>query len=288
MFERIARSWTLVKASAAVLRQDRKLLLFPLISALATFAVLLSFALPVLGAFALGGGSGIGRHMELQMSSRALYAVAFLFYLGHYFVIFFFNAALVSAALARLNGDIPSVRESLRLAASRWVAILGYAAIAATVGVVLRAVQERVGFVGRLVAGLLGAGWTLATYLVVPVLVARKVGPLDAIRESAQILQRTWGENLTGQTGMGAAFGVLQFVVVVLGAGLVVTASHSGSAFLVMLCMLLTFGAVMFVVMVHGALSGIYAAALYRYATGGGTNQNFDPDALRLAFVAKN
>ncbi len=284
MFERLSRSWTLVKASAAVLKQDRKLLLFPLISALAMFAVLVSFALPVLGLMFMNGSP----RMVSDHGSITLYVVAFLFYLSQYFVIFFFNAALVAAAMARLNGDAPSVRDSLKVAASKWASILGYAAIAATVGMVLRAIQERVGFVGRIVAGLLGAGWTIATYLVVPVLVARDVGPVEAVKESALILKRTWGENLAGQAGMGAVFGVLQFLLIVLGAGLMFMAISAGSAILLVLCTVVVGGAILLSFLVHGALSGIYAAALYRYATQNGNTQGFDSDAMRLAFVAKN
>ena len=284
MFERLSRSWTLVKASAGVLQQDRKLVLFPLISALAMFTVLLSFALPVLGLMAIDGTT----HIASQDSSVALYAVAFLFYLSQYFVIFFFNAALVSAAMARLNGDAPSVRDSLKVAASKWMAILGYAAIAATVGLVLRAIQERIGFVGRIVVGLLGAGWTIATYLVVPVLVARDVGPVDAVKESALILKRTWGENLAGQAGMGLVFGLLQFLLILVGVAVVVMAVSTGSALLVVLCLALIIGAMLLSFLVHGALSGIYAAALYRYATQSGNTQGFDSDAMRMAFVAKS
>ena len=284
MFERLSRSWMLVKASAAVLQQDRKLLLFPLISALAMFTVLLSFALPVLGLMAIDGTT----HIASQDSSVVLYAVTFLFYLSQYFVIFFFNAALVSAAMARLNGDAPSVRESLKVAASKWMAILGYAAIAATVGMVLRAIQERIGFVGRIVVGLLGAGWTIATYLVVPVLVARDVGPVDAVKESALILKRTWGENLAGQAGMGLVFGLLQFLLILVGVGVMVMAVSAGSALLVVLCPALIIGTLLLSFLVHGALSGIYAAALYRYATQNGNTQGFDSDAMRMAFVAKS
>ena len=283
MFERISRSWTLVKASAAVLQRNRKLWLFPLISAVAMFAVLLSFALPVLGLMFTGNGT----RTNSETGSTTLYVVAFLFYLSQYFVIFFFNAALVAAAMAQLNGDTPSVRDSLKVAASKWTAILGYAAIAATVGMVLRAIQERVGFLGRIVAGLLGAGWTIATYLVVPVLVARDVGPVDAVKESVLILKRTWGENLAGQAGMGAVFGVLQFLLIILGAGLMFMAIGASNPFLMVLCAVMIGGAILLSLLVHGALSGIYAAALYRYATQNGNTQGFDSDAMRLAFVVK-
>ncbi len=283
MFERLSRSWQLVRASAAILQQDRKLLLFPLISSMAMLAVLASFVIPVLGWMAFGSRSGQGN----PATGAAFYAIGFLFYLTQYFVIFFFNAALVSAAMVRLDGGTPTLSDGLRLAGSKWTSILGYAAIAATVGMVLRAIAERVGFLGRIVTGLLGAGWTVATYLVVPVLVARDVGPVDAVKESALILKRTWGENLVGQAGLGVAFALIQFVVVVLGVALVASAGMSGSVILLVLSLLLAIGAVLLSLLVHGALSGIYAAALYRFATQNGNSQGFDSGALRNAFVVK-
>lgn len=283
MFERLSRSWQLVKASAAVLQQDRKLLLFPLISTMAMLAVLTSFAIPVLGWMALGGRGGSGT----PFASSTLYILGFLFYLTQYFVIFFFNAALVAAAMIRLDGGTPTMADGLRQAASRWPAILGYAALAATVGLVLRAIAERFQFVGRIVVGLIGAGWTLATFLVVPVLVARDIGPLDAVKESAAILKRTWGENIAGQAGLGVAFTLLQFLLILLGTALVITFAVNGSTILTVLALLLTLGALLLAFLVHGALSGIYAAALYRFATQSGDTQGFDQQVLRNAFLPK-
>ncbi|MBI2749960.1 MAG: hypothetical protein HYX43_11640 [Burkholderiales bacterium] len=283
MFERLSRSWQLVKASAAVLKQDRKLLLFPLISTMAMLAVLTSFAIPVLGWMALGGRGGSGH----PLASSTLYFLGFLFYLTQYFVIFFFNAALVAAAMIRLDGGTPTMADGLRHAASRWPAILGYAALAATVGMVLRGIAERFEFVGRIVVGLIGVGWTLATYLVVPVLVARDIGPLDAVKESAALLKRTWGENLAGQAGLGSAFVLLNFVLITLGVVLAISFAVNGSAILTVLAVLLTLGALLLSFLVHGALSGIYAAALYRFATQSGDTQGFDQQALRNAFLPK-
>ncbi len=282
MFERLSRSWSLVKASAAVLAQDRKLLLFPLISSIAMLTVLGSFALPVLGWMFFSTATAA------RVGDASLYGLGFLFYMSQYFVIFFFNAALVSAAMARLNGQSPSIRDSLAVAGSKWASILGYAAMAATVGLVLRAIQERVGFVGRLITGLLGAGWTIATYLVVPVLVARDLGPVDAVKESAALVKRTWGENLAGQAGLGLAFGVLQFVLILLGAALVLGAAGTGSVSLIVLCVVLTLAALLMTFLVHGALSGIYAAALYRFAAQNGDTQGFESGALRTAFLTKS
>ena len=214
MFARLSRSWDLVQASASVLRQDKELLLFPLISVFALMLVVAGFALPVIGLGALDGMSG----GDDERISVAMYGVAFLFYFSQYFVIFFFNAALVGAAMIRLDGGNPSLGDGMRIAASKIGAIAGYALIAATVGMILRAIQERVGFIGKIIVGMLGVGWTIATYMVVPVLVAKNIGPIAAVKESAMLLKKTWGENVIGQGGLGIAFGLIFVGVVGCGA----------------------------------------------------------------------
>jgi Family of unknown function (DUF6159) len=283
MFARLSRSWTLVKASASVLKQDKDLLIFPLISLFAVLLVSASFALPAIGLGALDGLS----HGANQSVSAGLYVVAFLFYFCQYFVIFFFNAALVGAAMMRLNGGTPTVSDGMRIATSKIAAIAGYALVAATVGMILRAIQERVGFIGRIVVGLLGVGWTLATYLVVPVLVARDVGPIDAVKESAGLLKKTWGENIIGHAGLGIAFGFIFLGVIFCGVALVVLAVLTQSIFLIIAAVAVTLLALGVTGLVQSALGGIYAAALYRYATTGEGTQGFDSNTMKLAFAPK-
>lgn len=281
MFERFSRSWSLIKASAGVLAKDKELLVFPLLSAACTLIVSAAFVLPALGLGALDGlraGGGV---------SLAVYVLAFLFYLVQYFVIFFFNSALVGAAMIRLDGGDPTLRDGLRIARGKVVPILGYAAIAATVGIVLRAIQERAGIVGKLVSGALGVAWTLASFLVVPVLVSRDIGPIDAVKESALLLKKTWGENLIGQGGVGLVFGLLFFGLVFAGVLAIVAVATTGNGMLIGLVVALFIGALLLASLVQAALSGIYSAALYRYATGEGASEGFDAQLLGQAFTPK-
>jgi hypothetical protein len=283
MFARLSRSWTLVKASASVLRQDKELLVFPMVSLVALGFVLAAFVLPIFGLGLLDGLSG-GNSKAVEAGA---YVVAFLFYFCQYFVIFFFNAALVGAAMIRLDGGTPTLRDGLNIATSRIGAIAGYALIAATVGMILRAIQERVGFIGKIVVAMLGVGWTLATYLVVPVLVAEKIGPIDAIKESAVMLKKTWGENVIGQAGIGLAFGLIFMGVILVGIVLMVGAVATGSVAVIVMTAIVVLLAVGLTGLVQAALGGIYAAALYRYASGGKATIGFEPETLKLAFAPK-
>ena len=283
MFGSFGRSLELAKASLRVLRADKELLLFPLVSSGALLVVMLAFALPIFG---LGVLDGLSRGSN-QAVSAGVYVVAFLFYFCQYFVIFFFNSALVGAALIRLDGGDPTLSDGLRIASGKVGVIAGYALIAATVGMILRIIQERVGFIGRIVVGLIGMGWTLATFLVVPVLVSRDVGPVDAIKESAAIFRETWGENVVGQVGLGAAFFFIFILVGLAGGFLIIVAAMAHSGFLLAIAIALTIIALALTVLVQAALAGIYAASLYRFATTGKDTEGFDAATMKLAFAPK-
>ena len=281
MFERLSRSWSLIKASAGVLAKDKELLVFPFLSAICTLIVGAAFVLPMIGLGALDGiRSGGGM-------SLATYVLAFLFYLVQYFVIFFFNSALVGAAMIRLDGGDPTLGDGLRIARSKVVPILGYAAIAATVGMILRAIQERAGFLGKLVSGALGVAWTLASFLVVPILVTRDIGPVDAVKESALLLKKTWGENLIGQGGVGLVFGLVFFAMIIVGGAAIIAAAMTQSAVLIVAVVAVVIVALLLAALVQAALSGIYSAALYRYAVGAGESEGFDARLLGQAFRTK-
>ncbi len=282
MFTRFSRSWELIKASGEVLRQDKELLLFPFFSAIATLLVLATFILPLVMTGAL-------EQVEGQSGDEAAYAVVvFLFYLVQYFIIFFFNSALVGAAMIRLDGGDPTVSDGLRIARSRFVQILGYAAIAATVGLILRMIEERAGFIGRWIVGLLGVAFTVATFLTVPILVSRDVGPVDAVKESAALLKKTWGENIIGNGGMGFVFFLFYLGVAALGFVLVFMAASTDSGAVMGLVVAMIALAFIALALVQAALQGVYSAALYRYATQGNAGEAFSSALLGEAFRPKS
>jgi hypothetical protein len=282
MFERFSRSWQLVKASAAVLQADKELLVFPIVSAVLSILVLITFAVP-----AVLAGVFDSTLLEEQGFPVAGYVIGFLFYVVQYFVIFFCNTALVGAALIRLRGGDPTVGDGFRIASQRLVPILGYALVAATVGMILRAISERAGFVGKIVVSLVGLAWNLATYLVVPVLVVENVGPIEAVKRSAGYLKKTWGEQIVGNLGMGLVFGLFGFGILIAGVVLILAAASTESAALMIFMAGLTLLALVTLSLVSSALGGVYAAAVYRYAAEGDAGTFFTPDMVKNAFRQK-
>jgi hypothetical protein len=284
LFSRAERSWQLVQASWNVLRSDRELLVLPAISGLAT-------AILGAGFLALAMGSGVIEALRADHGGPApgsLYAGIFAWYVLQYFIVFFFNTALVAAALARLNGGEPTLKDALALAASRSGQILGYAVISATVGVLLRAVAERLGLIGRIIEGVIGLAWTAATFLVVPVLVVEGVGPVAAIQRSASLLRRSWGENLIGNGGISLAMGIACGAIGFAGICGGTLAVYQGQQALGILLYASAIVGVLAVALVGSALSAVYTASVYCYAALGEPPHGFDDALIRNAFVDRN
>lgn len=278
MFTKISNSWNLVKASAKVLRADKELVIFPILSTIGVFIVTLTFFVPTILAGALDT-------MFTKDTQILGYIVLFFFYLAQYTVIFFANTALVGAALIRLRGGDPTVGDGIRIAFSHFGVILGYALIAATVGMLLKMVSEKSKGLGRTIISLIGLAWNLATFLVVPVLAVENVGPIEAIKRSVRLLKKTWGEQIAGNLGMGAFFGVLTFLILLFGiAASVFTAIYVQSIWLTAVVAAIFILILVFTGLINSTLNGVYTAAVYLYAVDGRADGFFEPEMVKNAF----
>jgi hypothetical protein len=284
MFDRINRSWELVKASYAVLRSDKELVIFPIVSFIGVILVTITFAIPTIAA---GIFDSIGRDGADGIGIAGI-IVGFLFYVVMYTVIIFSNTALIGAAMIRLKGGDPTLSDGFKIAQSRLGTILGYALISATVGMILRAISERGGLVGQIAASIFGFAWNLATFLAVPVLVAENVGPVEAVQRSTSLLKKTWGEQIVANFGIGMVFGLITFAIIIVGGGLIMLFVGLKSTALVILAVIVTVVAIIGVSLLGSTLSGIYQAALYRYATEGEAGDYFAPELIQGAFREKN
>lgn len=286
MFDKISRSWSLAAQCWDVLKEDPALLVFPLLSSAALLVLLGSFAMPVFALYhSLQPVSMVGN--TTHTNRLLFYITMYGFYVISYTVMMFFNSALISVALKRLDGESASVGDGLRMAFANLPAIVCYAIIAATVGAILRAIEERVGFVGRIVIAIIGAGWTLATAMVLPVLIEESVGPIEAISRSFELLRRNWGENLIGNGGISLGVAVVAIPVVGLAALLVCTAESTHAFGTIALAMIFFVLAMIVIGLVSTTLHAIYTAALYRFATGSKENAGIDGDLLAGAFWQK-
>lgn len=285
MFESIQRSFELAKSSWNVLRTDTKLVVFPIISAICCFVVLLSFVGPLVGLH-LAGKIDLDPNNNGQIPIW-VYPVVFAFYFCNYFVIVFCNAALVSCALMRFNGQNPTIGDGFNAALSRTPQIAAWALVSATVGLLLYIIENVHEKVGEIVSAVLGTAWTIMTFFVVPVLVVEKAGPFEAISRSLAILRKAWGEALIGRLGLG----LIKLVLAIPGILLLI-----GGAALLVLVQPVAFGIAVIVLAlvyflafaaVSAALDTIFLTALYQYAAFDRVPAGFSRESIEGAFYAK-
>lgn len=280
MFAKISNSWELVKASWRVLMADKELMVFPVVSFIASVIIIATFAVPTILA-------GVLDEMFTGDSRILSYIVLFLFYVVLYTATIFSNSALVGAALIRLKGGDPTVGDGFRIALGHLRQILGYAIISATVGLILRIISERSNAIGQFIASAIGLVWGLATFLVIPVLVVEDVGPMEAVKRSAALLKETWGEQIAGNFSIGLIFGILTFVAIILSIPLIILAASANSVGLIITVIVAAVLVIMALALISSTLSGIYTAAVYRYATTGDMGSYFEADLIKGAFKQK-
>jgi len=285
---RLSRSWDLVGASFQVLWADKQLLMFPVLSGVSCVIVTL---LLLAGGMAmvqpqLGNLSALfpRANPEAVVRSPELMAAIFTLYLANYFVIIFFNVALVGVANSRFTGENWTFDQGLELAWKRKWVILQWAFIAATVGMVLRALSERAGFIGRMVVGLIGVAWNLACYFVVPVLAFEDLSPGSALYRSAELFKETWGEKVAGGFSLGLIFFLMMIPGFLIWIGAFNYAGPKGllvgGIFMAAYFLLLS--------VVSSAVQGIFNTALYRYACDQSAPPGFSTAAFRDAWTSRD
>lgn len=294
-FDRFRNSWKLMGASFQVLKANKSMLLLPLISSASAILVIATFLTPVV-LYCVGHPELLkhgSEHGNTPIAFHPLYlAYLFIFYFCNYTVIIFFNCALVAGASAHMQGSPISLGESLKAAASRLPAILGWAAISATVGLILHLIEsaardKKMEFVAKMITGFLGAAWTIVTFLVLPALIVERIGPVAALKSSISMIKKTWGEQLIGNAGFGIAFSILCLP----GFGLMIAAIVLGiMTQSLVIGALLMCGGILYLVLIalaQSAMTVIYQTALYFYARDGVAPDGFGEATLAGAFATK-
>jgi len=207
-FDRLSNGWTLAMNSFKVLKENKQLIIFPILSSISLVLVMGSFILVFLG---INGWPDDSLEDSSSASNLSYYLYLFLFYLVNYFVVVFFNMALIHCTRLYFRGEEVSINAGLRFSLSRIGTIFSWSVFAAIVGTILRIIQEESGIIGKIITGLIGIVWSIATFFVVPIIAYENLGPIAAFKRSAQMMKQKWGESL----GANFSFGLIQFLAMI-------------------------------------------------------------------------
>lgn len=304
MLGRFQRSWHLFQASLAVLRQQPKLLAFPVVIAGCTAGMLLFFLAPlilqptgfglldsahwqaVVQSIVRGTGDPNAPGGEQFALTRLGLAYLAALYLASMILATFFNVAFYHEIMAALGGGTVSIRRGLAFAGSRWVSILAWSLFAGLVGMLIKLIEQKLEFVGRLLARIIGLGWSVASVFVIPALIRspRTANPVEMLQRSATTLRRTWGETLIGYAGL--AFGnVLVAVLSVfwVGGAIAIGAMTERPALILAMAGVWLVALSLYAYLT-GVASQVYRGALYLYAAEGVVPNPYSREQLDLAW----
>ena len=198
----------------------------------------------------------------------------------------YFSVGLAAAADMIFRGQQATVADGLAVARSRFSQIGGWAALSTTIGLLMGALENQGGIGGQIVGRLVGIGWSLITFLAVPVIALEGTGPIETLKRSASLFKSRWGQQMTGNIAIGGAvflFGVLPAALLIV-AGVLIWASASFAG-----ALLLVIGVIGLAIalLISSALSGIFGVALYRYALDGEAVGGFTAEELESAVKSK-
>lgn len=275
-FTRLSNGWELAKISFATINKNRSLLLFPVFSVLSLMLVLATFAG---GSFFLFGDeiqAMLDSENETVGNALGIGAI-FLYYLINFFIIVFFNSALIYCASKILNNEETSLGEGLSFANSRIGKIFGWAVLSATVGTLLQLLHNT-GKIGQFVSSLFGAAWSILTFFVVPVLIFEDKGVVDSVKESWRLMKEKWGESLAANV----SFGVFHFLGIILAIiiGMLLTSLHPILGIIVGILIVLLVSTII------ATAQTIFVAAAYNRVVGKPIG-NFDGPTLDSVFIPK-
>lgn len=278
------RTWALTRMTFDVIRKDNEMLLFPVLAAVCSVLFSLAMLFPTVITHLLNDGSSFAWGPLQVMATFATY-------FGLAFITTFFNTCVVYTTRVRLEGGDATFGQSLGFAFSRLGRIISWSLLAASVGLLLSMLENAArnakgvgAILLSILRGLLATAWNVVTLFVVPAMVYRDLGPIDAIRSSMETLRNTWGESLARHYGMGLA-SFLFTLPGILGVVLAFVAMGSGLPVGAGIALLAVAGLyILGVTLVFNVANAVFNTALYHYATSRQVPAGFSPEVLQGAF----
>lgn len=273
LFDRLSNGWKIALNGFKVLKENRQLIIFPVISGISLILIMGSFFTAVLGF------SGWDLENIKEPGTAVSYVILFGYYIANYFVVVFFNMALIHCTSLYFKGEEVTVRKGIEFSMSRIGSIFAWAVFAGSIGAILKIIQENSGAAGKIITGIIGVVWSVATFFVVPIIAYENLGPVDAVKRSSELMRQKWGESI----GAGFSFGLIQLagIFLSLAAGFIIGAVIHPIAGIAtgLLCILL-------LQTVISTMQTIFVSSVYHNVTGDPV-ENYDQQFVDNLFISK-
>jgi hypothetical protein len=276
---RISTGWKIAKQSFTVIKHDKEILLFPILSAITTILV-------VLGIIFLGFGFDLATNSS-EYSGLLMLAIIIV---SIYFISTFFQAAIITSATIRFSGKNPSFSDGLKGPSKKILTLLAWASINALVGTILEVLKRSsrnrsrgINIGTQIGAGIIGMAWSLITFFTIPAILFENKSAISSIKSSSYLFKKTWGENVTSQFSIGLIFFLLSvpFIILMFLAMLTESIHFIITSAVILVLVIITLN------IMSSSANAILKASLYQYAVTGKMPKIYDESTVRNMFVKK-
>lgn len=280
---RFRASFILMKESAGLLKKDKEIMIFPALSAI--FSIIFFAIIFIVFFFtALHGDITVfNKDSQVTVSLGAEIVFGFIFYFISFFIIIFFQAGIVTIINGRLKSQDLTFSDGLRNAFKHIGKIAVWALLAATVGMILRAISERSKLLGKIVIFFIGAAWSILTFFIAPILITEELSIKDSLKKSAEIIKKTWGESVI----VGVGFGLIFMMLFLLGFLIFIASLFTASSVIIISAAVLLVLYLIILLIISSTLDTVFKTVLYQYANNGIVPAGFSEEILRAAFKKK-
>ena len=262
--------------------KDRFVLLFPLLAFVSNIIMFGALSLTIFLAEPFWTS-------ESELRPVAGFALAVVVSLIVSFTHVLVQGSVMAAANQRYSGMEPTFASAFKEASEKIGPLALFSLVEATVGMILRAIRDNLKGVGNFISFIGGLAWAVASYFAIPAILFEGLGPIAAVRRSADIIKTTWGSALRVNVVAGVLFvfaWILAIGGIVGGVYLAIGDPYNyqlSTGFTVIgLSLVFSFG----LALVQGSVMSYACVALYRYATGKPIPK-FDANLMATAFKLK-
>ncbi len=289
-----ANSRTITKQAWAVIKENPYMLAFPVVGAL--LAIVAVLIVGGAGVAAMGWSEVEQTADSTQISGGVEIVGIIILIIAAYLATLItqiFMGGLVKCADEELQGRDSSFGAGLGAAFGRLPALMGWAAIETAVGWLLSAIRGNgdnniiVTILRLILAGLLAVAWSVLTFFVLPMIILRGKGPIQAIKESVGLIRQTWGLQIAGGVRIG---GLIALVAILPGilltvVGVFIAASGTPAAGVPLSAV----GVIVIIAaqVLISAMRAIFSVAMLHYVEDGQGFGPFDSDQLQSAVRVK-
>ena len=275
MFSNIKKGWELGKATRKLVFKDKRLMIFPLVAAVAVIAEMAAILLP--------------STLFLMVYSNSFYYFILVLLL-FYFVVTFTSTYVIMAMFIGFrsfsNKRQIGFKDAFKQVRPYTKLIAEWSLFYAIIIVGIRLLESRIrGIAGLIFGAAIAFAIGIATLFVVPVILDKKLSPIKALKESSSFIIKNFGKTFGGLAYVdlyGLAIILLGILLVIAGFFLVSFNLIVGAAVILIGIGIAAIGG-----MITSMLSNIFRLIIYDFISYGKIPEGFTSDMLKNAVKQK-